>query len=199
MFLTKQSQRHKQLLLHDMLKPISVILAPYDPEWPRRAAKHAQRLQALGPNLVAVHHIGSTSVPGLIAKPIIDLMPIVDSLASLDEQRQSIDALGYRWHGEFGIPGRRYCTLANGAGVRAVQLHFFKTDSPHVERHIAFRDYLRAHPEEANAYSIEKRRAQSLHPTNSHAYADEKDKWIRAAETNALIWAAKQKSNYHVT
>jgi GrpB-like predicted nucleotidyltransferase (UPF0157 family) len=176
-----------------MLQPIPVILTAYNPEWPITAATHAERLQALGPNLVAVHHIGSTSVPGLIAKPIIDLMPVVTSLTSLDEQCQYVEALGYQWHGEFGISGRRYCTLADEAGVRIAQLHFFKSDSPHVERHIAFRDYLRAHPGEANAYAIEKRRAQGLHPGDSHAYADEKDKWIRAAETKALIWASGQK------
>lgn len=182
-----------------MLQPIPVILAAYNPEWPRIAAAHAERLQALGPNLMAVHHIGSTSVPGLIAKPIIDLMPVVTSLTTLDEQRQHIEALGYRWHGEFGISGRRYCTLTDEAGVRAVQVHFFEAGSSHVERHTAFRDYLRAHPEEANAYMIEKRRAQSLHPTNSHAYADEKDRWIRAAETKALTWASWQKSNCGIT
>ena len=181
-----------------MLQPIPVILAAYDPEWPGTAATFAQRLQVLGPNLVAVHHIGSTAVPGLIAKPIIDLMPVVTELTKLDDQRQSVEALGYRWHGEFGIPGRRYCKLVDEAGFRTVQLHFFKADSPHVERHIAFRDYLRAHREEANAYAIEKRRAQGLHPANSHAYADEKDKWIRAAETKALIWASRQKSNYDI-
>jgi GrpB-like predicted nucleotidyltransferase (UPF0157 family) len=129
-----------------MLQPIPVILASYNPEWPRIAAMHAQHLRALGSNLVAVHHIGSTSVPGLIAKPIVDLMPVVTSLTNLDEQRQYVEALGYGWHGELGILGRRYCTLANELGVRVVQLHFFKTDSPHVERHIAFRDYLCAIP-----------------------------------------------------
>ena len=179
-----------------MLQPIPVILAAHDPEWPRTAATYANRLRVLGSNLVAVHHIGSTSIPGLIAKPIIDLIPVVNSLAGLDEQRHHVEVLGYHWHGEFGISGRRYCSLTDEAGVRVVQLHFFKTDSPHVERHIAFRDYLRAHPEEANAYAIEKRRAQSLHPTNSHAYADEKDKWIRAAESKALIWA---KQNHDMT
>jgi GrpB-like predicted nucleotidyltransferase (UPF0157 family) len=182
-----------------MLQPIPVILAAYNPDWPRTAATYAKRLRVLGSNLVAVHHIGSTSVPGLIAKPIIDLIPVVDSLASLDEQRQHIEALGYQWHGEFGISGRRYCTLTDEAGVRVVQLHFFKEDSPHVERHIAFRDYLRAHPDEANSYAIEKRRARNLHPANSHAYTDEKDKWVRAAETRALIWASRQKSNYNIT
>jgi GrpB-like predicted nucleotidyltransferase (UPF0157 family) len=79
-----------------------------------------------------------------------------------------------------------------------VQLHFFKADSPHVERHIAFRDYLCAHPEAANAYAAEKRRAQNLHPTNSHAYADEKGMWIRDTETKALIWSSEQQAaRYH--
>jgi GrpB-like predicted nucleotidyltransferase (UPF0157 family) len=179
-----------------MLQPLSVTLATYNLEWPRIAAVHAERLQVLGPNLVTVHHIGSTSVPGLIAKPIIDLMPVVISLISFDEQHRSIEALGYRWHGELGISGRRYCTLDDGSGVRTVQLHFFEANSPHVERHVAFRDYLRAYSEEANAYAIEKRRAQRLHPTNSHAYADEKGKWIRTAETKALIWATQQKAEH---
>jgi GrpB-like predicted nucleotidyltransferase (UPF0157 family) len=121
-----------------------VILAAYDPEWPRLAASHSRRLQAaLGSALVIVHHIGSTSVPGLAAKPIIDLMPLVSDLAELDRLRGRVEALGYGWHGELGITGRRYCTLDDQAGARAVQLHFFQANSPHIERHISLRDYLR--------------------------------------------------------
>src|SRR5580658_3850089 len=106
--------------------PIPVILAKYDPEWPRLAAGHSRRLQALGSALVIVHHIGSTSVPGLAAKPIIDLMPLVSDLAELDRLRGRVEALGYGWHGELGISGRRYCTLSDETGSRVVQLHFFK-------------------------------------------------------------------------
>jgi GrpB-like predicted nucleotidyltransferase (UPF0157 family) len=174
--------------------PIPVILAAYDPEWPRLAADHSRRLQALGSALVIVHHIGSTSVPGLAAKPIIDLMPLVSDLAELDRLRGRVEALGYGWHGELGIAGRRYCTLDDPAGVRAVQLHSFQVNSPHVERHIALRDYLRAHPEIARAYENEKRRAQSLYPDDSHRYGDEKAAWIRDAEAEALDWYAQQRS-----
>ena len=175
-----------------MLQPTPVNLASYSPEWPRTAADHGDRLRVLGSSLVTVHHIGSTSVPGLIAKPIIDLMPLVTELTDLDRQRQHIAALGYMWHGELGISRRRYCTLADEVGVRIVQLHFFEADSPHVQRHVAFRDFLRSHPEVASAYAIEKRRVQTLHPNNSHAYADEEDAWIREAETKALIWFSGQ-------
>ena len=127
-----------------MPPPIPVILVAYRPEWPRVAASYAEGLQVLGSSLVAVHHIGSTSVPGLAAKPIIDLMPLVADLADLERQRHRVEALGYLWHGEFGISGRRYCTFSDEAGIRVAQLHFFEADSPQVERHIAFRDYLRA-------------------------------------------------------
>jgi GrpB-like predicted nucleotidyltransferase (UPF0157 family) len=175
-----------------MPPPIPVILAAYNPEWPQMAASHAERLRVLGSTLVTVHHIGSTSVPGLAAKPIIDLMPLVTDLADLDRDRQSVETLGYNWHGELGLPGGRYCTLSDEAGIRLVQLHFFKTDSSHVERHIAFRDYLRAHPNAASAYEKEKRRARDLHPNDSHAYTDEKTAWIRDTEAQALIWFAEQ-------
>lgn len=175
-----------------MPPPIPVILAPYNADWPQMAAGYAECLRVLGPVLVVVHHIGSTAVPGLAAKPIIDLMPLVTNLADLDRERRQIEALGYSWHGEFGIPGRRYCALSDANGDRIAQLHFFKADSPHAERHIAFRDYLRAHPEVANAYEMEKRRARALHPDDSHAYTDEKAAWIRVMETKALAWFAEQ-------
>jgi GrpB-like predicted nucleotidyltransferase (UPF0157 family) len=178
-----------------MPAPIQVILAAYNPKWPEIAVSHAERLRVLGSTLVTVHHIGSTSVPGLAAKPIIDLMPLVTDLSELDKKRQYVEALGYDWHGEYGLSGRRYCTLSDGTGVRVVQLHFFNAVSPHVERHIAFRDYLRAHPGAARAYELEKRRARELHPNNSHAYTDQKAAWIRDAERKALSWFAQQEEN----
>jgi len=152
------------------------------------AADHAKRLQALGPALLTVHHIGSTAVPNLIAKPIIDLMPLVASLADLDHQRRSVEALGYDWHGEYGIAGRRYCALNDATGRRMVQLHFFAADSRHATRHLAFRDYLRVHPDVANAYAAEKRRARDLWPHDSYAYTDEKAAWIQQVEGAALLW-----------
>ena len=75
-----------------------------------------------------------------------------------------------------------------------MHLHFFSADSPQVERHIAFRDYLRAHADAASAYEKEKRRARDLHPDDSHAYTDAKDAWIRDAEAKALAWFAERKA-----
>jgi GrpB-like predicted nucleotidyltransferase (UPF0157 family) len=181
-----------------MLPGFPVILAAYDPEWPRMAARLGEDLRVLGATLQSVHHIGSTAVPGLLAKPIIDLVPLVNNLADLDLKRPQVEALGYRWHGEYGIEGRRFCTLCDEAGARSAHLHFFAADSPQSERHVAFRDYLRAHPRVADAYAAEKRRARDLHPDDSNAYAAEKGAWIRDAEAEALEWFAARRTAQHL-
>jgi GrpB-like predicted nucleotidyltransferase (UPF0157 family) len=126
------------------------------------------------------------------AKPIIDLMPVVTSLTELDKRQSLVTALGFEWHGEFGITGRRYCTLSDENSKRLAQLHFFEADSPEIVRHLAFRDFLRAHDDVAQAYEREKQRARDLYPSDSHAYTDEKDAWIRKIETRALDWFKRQ-------
>jgi GrpB-like predicted nucleotidyltransferase (UPF0157 family) len=167
---------------------IAVNLEDYNPEWPRTAVRHAASLSILGRTLLTVHHIGSTAIPGMAAKPIMDLMPIVSSLDELDSKRGLVESVGYEWRGEFGVDGRRFCTLADAHGERVAQLHFYVASSPHARRQLAFRDYLRAFPEYAAEYETEKRRARDLHPLDSHAYSTEKGAWIRATEAKALDW-----------
>jgi len=103
-----------------------------------------------GEQLVAIHHIGSTSIPGLEAKPIIDIMPVVEDINSVDEHNESMREIGYEPKGENGIPERRY--FQKGGDNRSHHVHIFQVGSPHVERHLAFRDYLRTHPIEAREY-----------------------------------------------
>jgi GrpB-like predicted nucleotidyltransferase (UPF0157 family) len=102
--------------------------------------------------LVKLHHSGSTSVPGMSAKPIIDLMPAVTNLTDLDRRQSLVTALGFEWHGELGITGRRYCTRSDEIGKRSRPASFFQADSPEIVRQLAFRDYLRAHHDVARAY-----------------------------------------------
>jgi len=171
-----------------MLSPIPVELLPHDPEWALRAAEESRALAAaIGPALLAVHHVGSTAIAGIRAKPILDLMPVVSSLAALETRRGEIEALGYEWWGERGLPGRRYCTQTDPAtGRRQVQLHCYEAGSSEVVRHLAFRDYLRERPELAAEYDREKERCRQLHPEDSHAYSDCKGPWIRRVERQAL-------------
>lgn len=166
-----------------------VELVPPNDEWPARALAAGQHFaQALGDNLVAMHHIGSTSIPGIHAKPIIDLLPEVRSLELLDQARTQIEALGYEFWGEYGLPGRRFCPRSEN-GKRTTNVHCYQTGAPELGRHLAFRDYLRAHPEKALAYEAEKMRCAALHPDDAYAYTDCKSDWIRAAERAAVEWA----------
>ena len=96
-------------------------------------------------------------------------------------------ALGYQWRGELGIPGRRYCVLDDpSTGVRRVQLHCFATGDPEIERMIAFRDYLRAHPEVAREYESIKRAARARHPDDRERYTSAKAPWITEMLPRAL-------------
>jgi GrpB-like predicted nucleotidyltransferase (UPF0157 family) len=142
--------------------------------------------KAIAP-IIIVHHVGSTAIPGISAKPILDLMPIARKLTELDHCQDALKSLDYEWWGELGLPGRRYCTRSDPkTGRRLVQLHCYEQGSTEIERHLAFRDYLREHPAIARAYDQQKRRCAALHPDNSHEYSDCKSAWIKAIETDAL-------------
>ena len=167
--------------------PTPVHLAEPTPAWSATFDHESRRLErALGDVLITIHHIGSTAIPNILAKPTVDLMPIVCSLRKLDAARTAVEALGYEWWGEYGIKNRRFCTLTNDAGQRIVHAHFFEQNSPGAERHLAFRNYLRAHPEIAQEYEATKHRAAAASPDNSHAYSERKSDWIRALEATAL-------------
>ena len=166
-----------------------VELHPHSPGWAALAAREVARLTvALGAErLAAVHHIGSTAIPSIRAKPIVDLLAEVSSLAALDEAADLVRGLGYDWLGEFGSPGRRFCTLDDAAtGRRLVHLHCYAAGAPDVERHLAFRDCLRARPELARAYEAEKLRCRELWPDDRRAYTAAKSAWIDAVVREAL-------------
>ncbi len=171
-----------------------IVLAAYDPAWPRLAESYGAQLRVLGDCLIAVHHIGSTSVVGLAAKPTIDLMPVVTRLAALEVQRPKLEALGYQWRGEFGIAGRRLCVMDNEAGLRLANVHLFAAGAPDIDRALAFRDYLRIFPGAAQEYERQKREACRHHPHDMRAYTDAKGPWIRETETKALAWRAQQRT-----
>lgn len=175
----------------------AVELLPHDPAWAHVARAEAATLRRLlGDGLVAVHHIGSTAIAGIRAKPVVDLMAVVRDLSVLELQRDGLGALGYRWRGENGLPGRRYCTKDDPAtGRRLMHLHGYAEGSPGIARHLAFRDHLRGNPSLALEYDREKERCQRLHRLDPRAYGDCKSTWIQRIEPDAVAaagLAAKQ-------
>ena len=173
---------------------IPVELVPHRAEWADMARAESERLKAvLGSNLIAVHHVGSTSIPGIKAKPIVDLMPYVHDLAVLDAKESAVRDLGYKWHGEFGLEGRRFCSWADPKTAKRIyQLHFFLPDNENAIRMLAFRDYLRSHPFVAKEYEMEKIRAAAAQPNDTTAYNAEKNDWIKRVEKDAMAWAEKR-------
>lgn len=168
--------------------PRPVALAPHDPQWAVRAEALIAALHAAAPEAFrALHHIGSTAVPGLAAKPVIDLLGEADSLAAIEAARPALEALGWRWRGENGAAGRRYLTWEDPkTGERAAHLHGHAAGDPMIPWHLAFRDRLRAGPETAAAYGREKARCAALHPGDSGAYAACKKAWTDGVAGEAL-------------
>lgn len=172
--------------------PSRYAFTEYSPEWPLEFAREVERLKAiLGDELVDVHHIGSTSVPGLAAKPVIDLLPLVRCIAELDERSSALQQSGYLAWGEYGLPGRRYFTKDRG-GYRTHNLHFYQAGHGDVERHLAFCAYLREHQQARQEYEALKREVYARHPADIAAYNDGKDAWIKRLEPVAVAWYRRQ-------
>ena len=171
---------------------MKVHVAPHDPGWSAEFMVEEARIRSvLGAMATAVHHIGSTAIPGIFAKPIIDILLEVADIQKLDSRSSELGDLGYEAKGEFGIAGRRYFRKESATGVRTHQIHAFKRGSPAVERHLAFRDYIIAHPNIAQSYSLLKQRLAAAHPNDIEAYVDGKDSFIKEHEAKAIIWKRK--------
>ncbi|MFN9537696.1 MAG: GrpB family protein [Planctomycetota bacterium] len=169
-----------------------VDVVPHDPNWISLFELEALGLRdALGEDQVSVHHIGSTAVPGIEAKPIIDILLEVRSLDWLDVNATRVTALGYEGLGECGIPGRRYFRKSNELGIRSHQIHAFELGSSGATRHLAFRDYLRAHPDVAAEYSLLKQQLAASCQHQIELYMAGKDPFIKHHEALALRWASE--------
>jgi len=162
-----------------------IELVEYDPRWPAVYACEAARILAACPGVFArIEHIGSASVPGLCAKPIIDIMPGAASFADGLRAVAPMEGLGYAYFGEHGIAGRHYFDLRAGGRV-VVHVHVFTLGSADWERHLLFRDYLRAHPAAAAEYAALKRGLAARYRDERALYTDAKGAFINAVVERA--------------
>ena len=166
-----------------------IVLAPHSATWAEAFEREASAIaDALSGLSIELHHIGSTAIPGIVAKPVIDMLGIVPALEALDARADRLAALAYEALGEFGIAGRRYFRKDAPDGARTHQLHAFAAGAPEIQRHLDFRDYLRAFPAEAAAYAALKEGLAARCGSDMHAYSDGKTEFIRAVERHAAMW-----------
>lgn len=164
-----------------------VYLEPYDANWLTRAAHEVKLLEEAGvPGWKAVEHVGSTAVPGMSAKAIIDLALAVTCEITAPELREKLAVIGYRWMGDFGLPGREFFRKGNPTDVH---LHVVQAGSEHWRAWLLFRDFLRDNPDWFRRYESEKSRLARLFANNRAAYTQAKGKIVRevlaAAENQA--------------
>ena len=164
-----------------------MTVTTYDEAWAHQFSQEAKILRELFVDeLIDIHHIGSTAVPGLKAKPIIDMLPVVKDIARINAYNEAMRQLGYEPRGEFGLEGRRY--FPKGGDNRTHHVHIYQAGHPAIERHLAFRDYLRAHPEVANEYGDLKEKLAHRYSNDPASYVNGKEAWVLATEQKALTW-----------
>jgi GrpB-like predicted nucleotidyltransferase (UPF0157 family) len=154
-----------------------IQIMDYDPRWPDIfAALRARIADALGSLAQRIEHVGSTAVPWLAAKPIIDIDVVIATWSDLPTIIDYLQRLGYHHEGDLGVSGREAFTTPPDTPPH--HLYVCTTDSPQLVHHLAFRDYLRAHPDTARAYADLKKSLAKRFPADRSAYTDAKAAFI---------------------
>ncbi|HHY78146.1 MAG TPA: GrpB family protein [Clostridiales bacterium] len=170
------------------MSTVKVEVVEYNRDWPALFEEEVEKIRnILGDELIEIHHIGSTSVEHLKAKPIIDIMPVVKDIEKVDNYNEEFIKLGYEPKGEYGIPGRRF--FRKGGTIRTHHVHIFDINNTNeIVRHLAVRDYLRTHPQDAYEYGELKSKLAALYPWDIEAYCNGKDAFVKELERKALEW-----------
>lgn len=169
-------------MIHEKIK-----ISDYDPKWKKEFNKLKDiYIDSLDDLLVEVMHVGSTAIPGLCAKPVIDIDLVIESYSSFTEVKDGLENLGYEYKGNFGIEGRESFwredkrVPRNGTNSRKHphNLYVCPEDSRELKRHIAFRDYLREDERCRKRYADLKRELAKKHRDDREAYTRAKTKFI---------------------
>lgn len=179
-------QRHPSL--DDRFDP-AVRIVDYDSAWPVLAEQELGRIEdAVGDVAVRLEHVGSTAVPGLSAKPVVDLQLSVAAIEPTGRYVVPLEGLGYLFAPAPESPDYHFFAKPPER-PRRYHLHVCETGSEHEFRHIALRDFLRSHPDEAARYAALKREVVARHPQDRLAYIDAKSEYVTDLERRAGTWA----------
>lgn len=169
---------------------MNVVVVDYDPQWALNFKILRARIwPAVADFAVAIEHVGSTSVPGLPAKPVLDIDVIVPSQQGMLLAIERLASLGYSHRGNLGIEGREAFRAA--VNDPAHNLYACIEGCPALTDHLAFRDYLRAHPETAQAYARLKRSLALQFPHDVDSYAVAKTDFITGILADAGVSRAR--------
>ena len=162
----------------------TIVVVDYNPEWPTIFEQlHARVWPVVQDIAVAIEHVGSTSVPGLAAKPIIDMSVIVTSEREIPLAIERLSTLGYIHQGDLGIEGREAFKFPDGSPAH--NLYVCPQGSLGLENHLMVRDYLRVHPERAREYGDLKKRLASTFPHDIDRYV--------AGKTDLILGILREK------
>ena len=171
-----------------MKKPRRIFIVDYQAAWTRHFERLSTHLSStLGELILHIEHVGSTSVPRLAAKPIIDMDIVIASIDVFERVSGKLAFLGYIHEGTRGIPERESFTRTSGdipyPSAPKHNLYVCLRSSRELQRHLSFRDHLRANPEVARAYAKLKRQLAKRHPNDGEAYCDAKTHFIESILT----------------
>lgn len=171
-----------------MSKLKNIVVVAYDPAWPGMYASEAEKIaRVFGKFLISIEHVGSTSIPNLPAKPIIDIMLVVEDIEMVESLNPAMIELGYEPKGEYGISGRRHFSKG-GDRIRTHNIHTYASGNPEIERHRNFRDYLIAHAHKARQYAEMKAHLAQEFPHDMDSYLAGKAVFIKEILAKAAIW-----------
>ena len=152
-----------------------VVVLPYDEQWTQDFLMIREELaSALGQLALRIEHVGSTSVEGLSAKPIIDIDVVIKDYSVFEEVVSALGTIGYRHEGDLGIAGREAFKYDGKDHLKKHHLYVCTEDSPELKRHISFRNYLRTHPDAVLEYSRIKEEGARLYPSDIDKYIEYK-------------------------
>lgn len=167
---------------------MKVEVVAYDSNWIKLYNEEKGKINSIIENeLIHIYHIGSTSVPNMKSKPIIDIMVVVRCIGKMDEFNHQFEELGYECMGEYGITGRRY--FRKGINPRTHHIHIFEeTNEDDIVRHLAVREYLCEYRGIATEYAQLKSKLALQFPSDIEGYCDGKDSFVKEMEKKAVEW-----------
>jgi GrpB-like predicted nucleotidyltransferase (UPF0157 family) len=169
-----------------MVRRIEVV--PHNPNWKKKFKLEARIIKSIFyEEIITIHHIGSTAIPDISAKPIIDILVEVQDINKIDEYNTEMIERGYIPKGESGIPERRLF-IKGSEEFRTFHVHVFEKENPEITRHLNFRDYMIAHSKEAQEYSQLKEYLAKKYPENIDGYIDGKEEFIKSIDKKAEDW-----------